>query len=154
MKELLQAIQTQLRGDSNLSYVKNADIVIVPHEFFLPTTTGFPAIGLKDGPIRRIQDSDTGWEVLYTVYPIIYQQMTEGETAIVGQASPLIKSMLDIADDIHTALDENTLSISGMMSKMAYTTGEGEIDINPLFDEFPVLMKKIIYQYHKWEARP
>ena len=154
MKELLQAIQTQLRGDSNLSYVENADIVIVPHEFFLPVTASYPAIGLKDGPIVRVQDSTTGWEVVYTVYPIIYQKLTEGETAIVGQASPLIKSMHDIADDIHTSLDENTLSISGMMEKMAYTVGEGEIDINPLFDEFAVLMKKIIYKYHKWEGRP
>lgn len=153
MKELLTAIKAQLQDDADLSYIDDSDIFITPDENIIPVTINFPAIGLKDGAINRIIDSSTGWEVVYTVYLIIYQVLTAGETPIIGQASPLIYGVLDIAENIITSLNENTLSISGMMEKMAYPGDEMESETTG-FEDLVLQKKKILMIYHKWEDRP
>ena len=147
----MQAIQTQLQDDSTLSYVNDDDIVIIFDENILPVTISFPCIALKDGPIRRIVEEPENWEVQYTVYIIIYQILTEGETAIVGGTEPTIHGVLDIADDIHASLNDNTLSITGM--ELAYAGDEWESE-NIEGEELAIQKKKLSYIYQKLEARP
>lgn len=151
MKELLTAIKTQLRGDSNLSYVRDQDIFVVPDENMIPVTALFPAVGLKDGPIERLIDSNRGWEVIYTVYAIVYQTLSEGETPVMGQTNPTIYGVIDIADHIHASLDENLLSITGMM--LAYPGDEFESEAIGA-EDLLLQKKKLVYKYHKWEDRP
>lgn len=151
MKELLQAIQTQLRGDSNLSYIQDADIFITPDENIIPVTANFPAIGLKDGPITRIVEEAENWEPHYTVFVIIYQLLTTGDTSIVGQANPLIKGVLDIQEDIHTSLNDNKLSITDM--ELAYAGDENESETIG-HEELVLQKKRLSYLYQKFEERP
>ena len=54
MRELIRAIQTALRDAVRLVYIADADIFVTPDDNLLPITTGFPAIGLKDGTIDFI----------------------------------------------------------------------------------------------------
>lgn len=128
MKALIQAIQTDLKNASTLSFVADADIFITPDENIIPVTCAFPAIGLKDGPIRMelVSKSKTGllWNVWYQVHVITYVDMTAGETPIVGQTSPSIKGVLDINDAIRTVLHEDYQSISGIID--AYCVAEEE----------------------------
>jgi len=109
MKALLQAIQTQLKNDTDLSYISDTNIFITPDEDIIPIDLTFPALGLKDGPINRIVHTNLKWEVHYTVYIIVLQTLSSGETPIVGQTDPKIYGVLDIADDIHDSLNENLL---------------------------------------------
>ena len=151
MKELLQAIQTQLRGDSTLSYIDDDDIVITPDENMLPATIGFPCIGLKDGPIQRIVEEAENWEPHYTVYVIVYQKLTGGETPLVGGTDPTIYGVLDIAEDIHASLNDNTLGITGM--ELAYAGDEWASE-NIDGPKIALQKKKLTYIYQKLEARP
>lgn len=129
MKALIQAIQTDLKNASTLSYVADADIFITPDENIIPMTCAFPAIGLKDGPIvmQKVAGS-TGtkllWDILYRVHVITYVDMTAGETPIVGQTSPSIKGVLDINDAIRAVLHEDYQNITGIID--AYCIDEEE----------------------------
>ena len=151
MKELLQATQTELRDDSTLSYIGDDDIFITPDENLLPATVSFPAIGLKDGPIRRIVEEAENWMVMYTVYIIIYQLLTTGETPLVGGTNPTIHGVLDIAEDVHSVLNDNTLGITGM--ELAYAGDEWESE-NIDGPKIALQKKKLTYIYQKLEVRP
>lgn len=151
MKELITAIETQLQGDANLNYIADADIFITPDEDIIPVTADFPALGLKDGPIRRIVLTNIKWEVHLFLYIIIYQLLTAGETPIIGQASPKIYGVLEIADDIHTSLNENLLLITGM--EQAFSTEESESETIG-YEDLVLQRKRITYEYVKTEVRP
>ena len=151
MKELLQAIQTQLRADGNLSYINDDDIFITPDENMIPVTANFPAVGLKDGPIQRIVETAETWEPHYAVYVIVYQLMSPGETAIVGGTNPTIHGVLDIAKDIHASLNDNKLGITGM--ELAYPGDERQSETIDN-EELCLQKKKLSYIYQKEEERP
>jgi hypothetical protein len=129
--------------------VADADIFITPDEYIVPMTCAFPAIGLKDGPISKEKEASSAgttlaWDVRYHVSVIIYVDMTAGETPIVGQTTPSIKGILDIAQDINTILHENYLSISGILD--ACCIGEAESEIIG-FSDIQILKKRLIYEY-------
>jgi hypothetical protein len=151
MKALLQAIQTQLKNDTDLSYISDTNIFITPDEDIIPIDLIFPALGLKDGPINRIVHTNLKWEVHYTVYIIVLQTLSSGETPIVGQTDPKIYGVLDIADDIHDSLNENLLSISGM--EQAFSPHELESQTIG-YKDVVIQRKRITYEYIKEEDRP
>jgi hypothetical protein len=149
MKTLIQAMQTAMKNSATLSYVADADIFITPDEYVVPMTCAFPAIGLKDGPIIKDKEATSAgttlaWDVRYQVHVIIYVDMTAGETPVVGQASPSIKGILDIAGDINTLLHENYMSISGILD--AYCIGEAESEVIG-FSDLEILKKRLTYEY-------
>lgn len=149
MKTLVQAIQTALKNSATLSYVADADIFVTPDEYIVPMTCAFPAIGLKDGPIFKDKEASSSgttlaWDVRYQVNVIIYVDMTAGETPVVGQTTPSIKGILDIALNINTVLHENYLSISGILD--AYCIGEAESEIIG-FSDIQILKKRLTYEY-------
>jgi hypothetical protein len=149
MKTLIQAMQTAMKNSATLSYVADADIFITPDEYVVPMTCAFPAIGLKDGPIIKDKEATSAgttlaWDVRYQVHVIIYLDMTAGETPVVGQASPSIKGILDIAGDINTLLHENYMSISGILD--AYCIGEAESEVIG-FSDLEILKKRLTYEY-------
>jgi len=150
MKALIEAIKAQLQGDANLSYVANADIFIVPDEDIIPISASFPAIGIKDGPVTRDMDTHDTWNVLQVVSIIIYQELTTGESPIIGQADPKIYGVLEIAAAVYTSLDENNLSISGMYDARCISETESE---TIGFEELVLQRKKLIFEYSKTEDR-
>ena len=150
MKELLTAIKAQLQAD--LTYVRDSDVFVTEDENLIPDAVKFPAVGLKDGPVRRIEMIGGMMEYRMTVKIIALVQLTKPEAAIMGDASTGRKGILDLEADIHTSLDENLLSIEGMISAVALPNqGESEV----FGDEVEVIQRKIVgYEYVKETARP
>jgi hypothetical protein len=100
--------------------VADDSISIIADENFIPTTWVFPAIGLKDGPV-----SASGTRK--RVHVIAYVEYQEGDAAIIGQTSPLIKGILDMRADIMTALFDNILGISGILCVDVPDEAESEL---------------------------
>ena len=150
MKALLTAIKSQLRTD--LDYVRNSDVFVTEDDNLIPSAVKFPAVGLKDGPVQRIEMMGGMMEYRMTVKIIALVQLTKPEAAIMGDTSTGKKGILDLETDIHESLDENLLSITGMTSAVALANqGESEV----FGDETEVIQRKIItYQYVKETERP
>jgi len=154
MKTLIQAIQTDLKNASGLSYVSDTNIFVTPDEDMIPMTATFPAIGLKDGAIAMERQAGAAggkhlWEVTYQVHVIIYVDLTAGETPVVGQTSPSIKGTLDINDDVRTVLHEDYQSITGVIDAYCVAEGESEIIGN---DDALVLKKRMTFEYMALET--
>ena len=153
MKTLLTGIQTSLKNAAGLSYVADADIFVTPDENILPMSCGFPAIGLKDGPVARQLSATSGasllWDVRYHVHVITYVDMTAGETPVIGQASPSIKGILEIIDAISAVLHENYQSIAGVID--AYCVEEDESEVVGGKDMI-ILKKRQTYEYWAQET--
>jgi len=151
MKELIEAIKVQLQGDASLSYISDTDIFITPDPDMIPISAGFPALGLKDGPVDHLVETSENWEVHYQVNIIIYQLLKAGEIPIIGQTMPRIYGVLEIRDNIHNSLNDNLLSITGM--ELAFPVEETESET--IGYEDMILQRKIItYEYQKLEERP
>jgi hypothetical protein len=149
LKDLLTAIQTQLRTD--LTYIRDSDIYIAPHENYIPGQVRPPCVGIKDGAIVRKELVSSMLEVTLNVTIVIMVQLAKDEASIIGDAATGKKGVLEIADDIHTALDENLLDIDNMQE--AYSPSE---EASVLFgDEKEALQRKLItYQYIREGLRP
>lgn len=150
MKELLSAIKTQLQTD--ITYVRGSDIFITEDENLIPEAVKFPAVGIKDGPVVRIEMIGGMMEYRMTVKIVALVQLTKPEAAIMGDTSTGRKGILDMEADIHTSLDENLLSITGMIAAVALANqGESEV----FGDEVEVIQRKVIgYEYVKETERP
>ena len=150
MKELLTAIKTQLQTD--LTYVRAADVFITEDENLIPDAVKFPAVGIKDGPVVRTEEAGGMMEYALTVKIIPYVQLSKPEAAIMGDTSTGKEGILDIEADIHESLDENLLSITGMISAVALPNQpESEL----FGDETEVVVRKVTsYQYEKETQRP
>jgi len=150
VKELLTAIKTQLQTD--LTYVRAADVFITEDENLIPDAVKFPAVGIKDGPVVRTEEAGGMMEYALTVKIIPYVQLSKPEAAIMGDTSTGKEGILDIEADIHESLDENLLSITGMISAVALPNQpESEL----FGDETEVVVRKVIsYQYEKETQRP
>jgi hypothetical protein len=154
MKSLITGIQTSLKNAATLSSIADADIVIVPDEFFLPLTATLPAIGLKDGPISMSKEAtSTGttlaWEVTYQVHVILYVDIQTGEIPVIGQTSPAIKGTLDYNDLIRTVLHENYQSVSGVLDAYCVAEGEGEL---MAWNDTLILKKVMTFEYFAVES--
>ena len=154
MKSLLTSIQTDLKNAASLSSVTDSNIFITPDEDIIPMTATFPAIGLKDGRIEMTKEAtSTGtkllWEVTYHVHVIIYVDMTDGETPIIGQTSPALKGTCDLNDLVRTILHEDYHAIAGIID--AYCVAESESEIIGGVDMI-VLKKRMTFEYQALET--
>ena len=150
MKDLLTAIQTQLRTD--LTYIRDSDIYITPHENYIPSQVRPPCVGIKDGTTGRRELAGGMMEYTLGVMIIVFVDLLKAEAAIMGDTATGKKGVLEIADGIHASLDENLLDISGMQEATSDPTEAG----SELFgNEEDGLQKKLIkFQYVKEEERP
>lgn len=150
MKELLTAIKAQLQTD--LTYVRDKDVFVTEDENLMPNSVKFPAAGLKDGPVVRVELTSGMMEYTMTVKIIAYTQLQKPEAAIMGDAATGDKGILEVEKDIHKSLDENLLSITGMQSATALPN---QPESGLFGDEMEVVSRKIIsYQYVKETERP
>ena len=98
MKELLQKIQTEIR--TRVSYIRDVDIFITPHANLIPGGTQFPALGIKDGAVKRHELA--GGDSLdkdQAVSLIPYVKMYPGEQSILGGSG--FKGILEVVEDLH-----------------------------------------------------
>ena len=151
MRELILAIQAALRNAVRLVYIADMDIFVTPDDNLLPIAIGFPAVGLKDGVIDFVFEDGRNQEINYNVDIIIYQLLQPGEISMVGQVTPKVHGVLEIANDIHHVLRDNKLSIAGM--EVALPASEGAVEWMEGTD-VSVVKKRITYQYKKLEANP
>ncbi|MBW1777100.1 MAG: hypothetical protein JRJ54_05830 [Deltaproteobacteria bacterium] len=149
MKSLLLAVQAQLRTD--LTYIRDGDIYIAPHENYIPSHVRPPCIGVKDGRITRRELVSGMWEVRAQVILAVYTMLAKEEASVIGDGATGQKGILEIAEDIHASLDENRLGVSGVLS--AFSPQETP---STLFGtEPPFLQQKLItYEYETEEKRP
>lgn len=147
MKTLLQAVKAALQA--NMSGMRAIDIFITPHTNLIPAGTQFPAIGIKDGSIKRAElmgGDSLDKEMVVTLIP--YVKVYPGEKSIIG--SGVFKGVLDVVEDIHEVLDDNLLGIEGMESAFCGDEKESEM-FGKLEDG---LQRKIItYTYEKRSER-
>jgi len=150
LKELLTAIQTQLRTEK--TYIRDSDIYITPHENYIPSQVRPPCVGIKDGAIARRELAGGMMEYTLNVTIIVFVQLHKSAAAIMGDAAAGKKGVLEIADDIHASLDENLLGITGMLEAVSDPVEAG----SELFgNEEDGLQRKVIkFQYVKEEERP
>lgn len=147
MKELLGAIKTRLQTDTDLSYIDDSNIVIVPDIDIIPYTLTFPAITLKDNRIHRENRINLRWKVHLYVSIVILQLLEVGDTSVMSQIDPKIYGVLEIAEAIHKSLNNNTLSITGMQSAEPVPD---EMESETIGYEELVLQRKVIgYEYLK-----
>lgn len=147
MKALLQAIKAELK-EKLTDGGRPVAVYITPHENYIPQSAAPPCVGLKDGGIARRELAGGMLEITLEVSLIIYVQLYKDEASIMGDAGR--KGVLEIARDIHAALDENRLGIAGMQS--AFSPSEKG---SQLFgDDKESLQRKIItYKFTKEESR-
>jgi hypothetical protein len=149
MKALLIAIQTALKG--GLSYVRDDDIFITPHENYIPHAVRPTCVGLKDGPIKRIELAGGMMEYIMDVQVVLWVDLLKEEASIIGDAAAGEKGVLEVGDDVHVLLDENLLGITGMIA--AYSPAETGSEL--FGDDSKTMQRKIItYRYTKQEVRP
>jgi len=148
MKELLNAIKAQLQTD--LTYIRDRDIYVTPHENYIPHAIKSACVGIKDGGITRTELPGGMWEVTLVTKLIVYVQLAKEEASVMGDSAAGKKGVLDIVDDIHISLDENLLGITGMIEAFSPSENESEM----FGDEKEALQRKIVtYQYVKEEDR-
>jgi len=148
MKALLTAIKARLQQD--LSYVRASDVFITEDEHMIPEAVKFPAIGIKDGVIVRRELAGGMLEITLNVNVVIWVKLLKDEATIMGDAATGKKGVLEIEDDIHEALDENLLDITGMQEAFSPEPSASEL----FGDETEAVQRKVVgYRYVKEEER-
>ena len=143
MKALMLAVKSRLQTDSTLNYVRDCDIWITEDESLLPAAIKFPAIAIKDGPIKNEQKLCKNYVQDAAIKIIVYQQLLKTEEAITGT-----HGILDMASDVITSLIDNTLSISGIQNIFPIAESESGL----FGDEEEMIQRKtitIIYRRHR-----
>jgi hypothetical protein len=144
MKDLLSAIKTQLQTD--LTYVRNSDIIVVEDELAIPASVSFPAVGIKDGLINYAVATQSQETDELHVKIIAYVQLQKPEASIMGDSSTSKKGVLEIISDVITSLKNNKLS---GQADSAFPVSETESEI--LADEeTAVQMKTVTMRYMKY----
>ncbi len=139
MKELMLAIKSHLRSDTNLSYVQDESIFITPDEDLIPESISLPAISLKDGQIKNDQKLCKNYIQYAQIKITVYQRILKQEESITGT-----HGVLDMASDVTTSLIDEKFSISGLQN--VFPIGEGESQIMGRENEM-MQMKTIVFQY-------
>jgi hypothetical protein len=126
--------------------VRDNDVFVTEDENIVPAKTKFPAVGIKDGPVTRQRLPGNSLIITLNVRLIIWVQLMKGQATILGNAATGDKGVLEIEEDIHTALDGNLLSISGMQDAFAVPDTGSEL----AGDEQDALQRKVVeYEYIK-----
>ncbi|MEW6378070.1 MAG: hypothetical protein AB1611_00530 [bacterium] len=111
MKELLKAIKTHLQADDTLSYVRDGDISIISDENSIPAAGNFPAIVIKDGPIRNEQMLARNYLQHAEVRITVYQRILKPEESVMGT-----HGVLAVANDVVTSLIDQKLNLPGVQN--------------------------------------
>ncbi|MBU2551934.1 MAG: hypothetical protein KKB20_26225 [Proteobacteria bacterium] len=149
MRELLLAIESEI--ESSLAYIRDEDVFISPHATWLPESVQHPCLAIKDGAIERTELTGGMWQETMTVILTVYVSFTgDGRVPVVGDVS--VKGVLEIAEDVHEALDENLLSLTGMTS--AFSPSEKGAEVVWDGRGGGMEKKEITYQYVREVDRP
>ena len=123
MDEILTAIKTALQ--SAIAAVPDGDIIVVPSIDYIPNGTSLPCITIKDGGItnRALMGGCVEQEMVVYVSPWV--EMVNDETSLTGATS--VVGLLDLIDDIESALNNNLLDITGLQSAWCESSAPSEL---------------------------
>lgn len=119
MKALLLAIKAALQG-GGISGVEDDSVCIVRHENYLPPTATSPAIGIKDGIVRRLELAGGAIELDMTVLVCVWCQIIEDdnfEASVMGSEDDA--GVIALAAEVIAKLENNDLGLSGMQRAFA-----------------------------------
>jgi hypothetical protein len=146
---LLLALQAALADD--VDGVRSADVFIAEADNIVPAAVRMPAIGIKDGPIRR-EELAGGWmRYSLTTKVIVWSQvLQDGKGIALGTSTN--PSIITLARRAVEILDENLLDIDGMIS--AWSPSETEAQSFATSTGSVYLRKIITMEYIKEALRP
>ncbi len=143
MKDLLTAIKQKLQTE--LGYVRDADIFITEDEMLLPEAVKFPAVAIKDGRVTRTLDDKTTIGIDARVRVSAYAQVLKVEQSVMGD-----RGVLQMTADIIAALEENNLGLDGVYHAFATS-----IEASRLFGDRQEMIQKqtVELQYLRFKPR-
>lgn len=150
MKTLVLAVQSQIQA--SLAYVRDGDVYITPNLNLIPVDVRFPCVGIKDGPVQRVALAGSMVSVTRTVRLAACVEILKDEASLIGDAATGDKGALEIVDDLHAALDEELLGLTGCISAR-FDPQEPESEIYST-DQSMIVKKRVNYHYTYEEARP
>jgi len=109
MKDILTKLKTEIK--EGMEEIKGVHVLADPD--VLPPTVQFPCVGLKDGDVSRSEGMNETVDRTEIVLIYIYVQLLRDEASIMGLGTS--KGLLDLFEDLHTELNHNTLSLSGVI---------------------------------------
>lgn len=137
MIDLLLKIKSHLRVE--LSGVRDVDIFLSPNLEVIPPGIGFPAIGIKDGKVNRVELSSDVEELSLPVEIAVYERFIKDETAIIN--------LHTIAGDVRAALKDELFD--GYVKAIS---GPNETPVVLLARKDALILRKILsYTYEKEE---
>lgn len=119
MNALLLAIKAALQGGA-ISGVADESVCIVRSENYLPASATSPAIGIKDGIIRRRELAGGAIELDMTVLVCVWCQLIEDdnfEASLTGFGDD--SGVIALAAEVVSALENNTLGLPGVQRAFA-----------------------------------
>ncbi|MEW6427326.1 MAG: hypothetical protein AB1568_04745 [Thermodesulfobacteriota bacterium] len=106
MRDLVLAVQKELRRA--LGQVHDRDVIILEDEDLLPESLGYPAIGIKDGPVTWTPETGRSYDQGLTVRITAMVALGKQGEAVVDKAGALA-----LAEKAQAALLGNLLGLAG-----------------------------------------
>jgi len=143
MDRLLIAVQAALQA--GLSGLRDSDIFIAPHPDYVRPGSRFPAIGIKDGPVERIEDFGGQLTIRRSVHLCLFTQNVKPDGSMLFELIGLVRA-------VHTVLDASTLDLDRYIS--AFCKKESESVLLYENEGAGAYLQKILtYQYEAEEDR-
>lgn len=144
MKTALSRIKSALQ--LGLPYIKARDIYVTEDIRLIRAAGGYPAIGIKDGPVGYLIDPGDQDEVTMEVTAAAYVQLLKPEAGIMGDEAVGAKGVLAVAEDIIATLRNNDLN-GWVASALPESRGASELlsDGQLVITMVPVVMRYTRY---------
>jgi len=153
LKTLLVSVRDALRNDATLDFIPDQDIVITPDLDLIPVSMNFPGLLIKDGDVRRTPLTNRKFDLKESVMIAILIELEEGDISVIGQDTPKIYGVTEIAKLLHQSLTNNMLGIAGM--ETAWPGDELESETIGHDNTDLVLQRKIVsFEYQRQETIP
>jgi hypothetical protein len=144
MRLLIEAIKEKLEELGGVA------VFVTPNENFLPNRVRLPAVGIKDGSIRRTLGGGGSQEESLDVSMTLWVQLGKPEASIMGDRAAKEMGILEFAEKVHTLLDGELLGIPGM--EEAWSASESPSSL--VETDRALQIKVITYTYDKEGNRP
>lgn len=137
---------------ASLSEIKHDNSVFAsPSDTFIRPGVSFPAIGLKDGPTNRTDLSGGMIEYDIVIHVCLFVYLFREEAVLLDDPATDSPGVLTFADQVDAVLDENLLSIDGMIHAAQFQSLPSRI----LFNGKEFAQSKILkYRYELEASRP
>jgi hypothetical protein len=142
LRELLEKIKAKIQNQ--IPEVRDIDVFITPHTNLIPAGTQFPAIGIKDGSVKRNELMSNVLDRELSVSIITFVKMFPDEQSIMGGSG--FKGVLELVEDLHKILDDDFLEINGVEAAFCEDENPSEMFGKP---ENGLQRKIIIYKYER-----